>query len=701
MVANKLLESVNTINTKTDIPEGVSFDGSTDYLSRSSDLVGNVDSKTFTFSCWFYYSNNSQAQYIIANEKVGDYQHLQIAVNTDSTVKFYAKTGTNAQIFNFNTVAKLALNTFNHIVVSIDTNSRLYKCYIQDIADTQIPTISNYTIDFTTSKYWIGRGIYYTSVYLKGRLSHVFLDYTYRDLSIEANRRLFITVDGKPASGLETLNPILYLPMKDASTAHINLGTGGDFVQNGTLATTDRGANQDNCVASKFDGVVDYLSRTSLTGLADGKQFTFSCNASAFQLKTYGYSIFSSNVGTASYCNIFINGAGGIEIIWKNSSNVIICYFQSIGSAGINKTNVISCSVDLTDTTKRHVLVNGISVLGTWYTYTNANMFTSVSYWNVAKLQQSTSELSNGNIGELYFDTAYIDLATNNPFWDSKTNKPIPVRKAMANLGSNPLICMPISADNPTKNYGSGGDFTLNGGGLTGARGASEFWARSVKTGQYAYNYLEKVVSVHTTKFSCCFSFFTPDSNYHGFLQWFDGTSTEFLIKPNYGNVSGDWVVTSPVGSDFNAWSNTHGSFQFSSSGWNHIFISIDYVAKTRTLFFINQSGSTKIITSFNVGSSLTFNKLRVCNLVDTSFFANLYMSTTNYIDFSQESNRNLFVNQLGYPRDLSKEIKAGNIPTPLIYLPFDDTSNLGKNLGTGGDFVVNGSVTPGADFAI
>ena len=35
----------------TVMPEGVDFDGVNDYLSRSTDLVGNVDSKTFTFSC--------------------------------------------------------------------------------------------------------------------------------------------------------------------------------------------------------------------------------------------------------------------------------------------------------------------------------------------------------------------------------------------------------------------------------------------------------------------------------------------------------------------------------------------------------------------------------------------------------------------------------------------------------------------------
>jgi hypothetical protein len=33
-----------------DLPVGVDFDGTNDYLSRSSDLVGNADGKTFTFS---------------------------------------------------------------------------------------------------------------------------------------------------------------------------------------------------------------------------------------------------------------------------------------------------------------------------------------------------------------------------------------------------------------------------------------------------------------------------------------------------------------------------------------------------------------------------------------------------------------------------------------------------------------------------
>ena len=40
---------------------------------------------------------------------------------------------------------------------------------------------------------------YNGAVPIRARLSNLFLDYTYRDLSIESNRRLFITEDGKPA----------------------------------------------------------------------------------------------------------------------------------------------------------------------------------------------------------------------------------------------------------------------------------------------------------------------------------------------------------------------------------------------------------------------------------------------------------------------------------------------------------------------
>ena len=73
-----------------------------------------------------------------------------------------------------------------------------------------------------------------------------------------------------------------------------------------------------------------------------------------------------------------------------------------------------------------------------------------------------------------------------------------------------------------------------------------------------------------------------------------------------------------------------------------------------------------------------------------------------SYTDFSQEANRNKFVDQLGYPRDLTQQIEDGDIPNPLIYMKFDPTVSLGTNSGTGGNFsAANGTVTAGADVTI
>ncbi len=51
----------------TEVAEAVDFDGEDDYLSRSSDLIGNQDSKTFTFSTWVYPDSNKTGSQAIYN----------------------------------------------------------------------------------------------------------------------------------------------------------------------------------------------------------------------------------------------------------------------------------------------------------------------------------------------------------------------------------------------------------------------------------------------------------------------------------------------------------------------------------------------------------------------------------------------------------------------------------------------------------
>jgi len=176
------------------VAEGVSFDGVSDYMSRSTDLVGNVDSKTFTFSCWVY---GAEISYPLYSPSFSYYVQLYVE---NGLFKMYGYGGTTVRLA-MTAGCPVSINTWNHILVSVDlANTANRYVYINDVPMAPSwGTYSNVALSFTDVSGSLifdntggrGRG--------QGRLSNLFLDYTYRDLSIEANRRLFITADGKPA----------------------------------------------------------------------------------------------------------------------------------------------------------------------------------------------------------------------------------------------------------------------------------------------------------------------------------------------------------------------------------------------------------------------------------------------------------------------------------------------------------------------
>ena len=476
MLINKLLATQKP--SEAEEPEGVSFDGVTDYLSRSTDLVGNVDSKTFTFSCWVYGADRSNhlPLYSFPNGRV----QIQITTSGVISIKLYNASGVT--IVEGNTsLDGFTYKTFLCLMISIDTTSTLKRhVYLGDLDITSKFSWTTYTnadIDFTYTTHEVAR--YTAARYAKGRLSDVFLDYVYRDLSIEANRRLFITADGKPADGQASLNPILYLPMKDAATAHINEGTGGNFVQNGVLDTASRGANQDNCVASYFDGVNDSLDNLSFSTTDDNLilingVITRKVIAQASIIRG------ENTAGSTRGFRVLLQGDGKVKVNLYNSVSSQICEIISTDIIPVGATYSYSFSMNTT-TSDFEVVLNGVvQTIIPEINSTNSIGFASIDYIRIAK--EGTSTYDEVSIGEIYLDTpaSYIDLATNNPFWDSDTKKPIPVRKAMETLGSTPLICMPIDASNAGKDYGTSGDFTANSAPFVGARGASEYISRSI-----------------------------------------------------------------------------------------------------------------------------------------------------------------------------------------------------------------------------
>jgi len=702
-------------------PEAVSFDGhlgnnATDYLSRTTPLSNQADSKTFTFSTWawldgangglLYLGNN---RFFITFEGGGDYFKCEGRdANNTRHLRFEAPTGL------------VPVNTWVNILMSFDMSDTSKRhIYINEVDITSatftgsFPTYTNGTLDFTPAAssgadmtYRIGAQ-YNAQSKLGGRLAHFFFDYTYRDLSVTANRRLFITADGKPSDTIPS-NPIMYLPMKDAATAGVNSGTGGNFTAVGTLATAERGPNQDNCSASNFNGSNDYLFRSSIVGVSSTKQFTFSFNF----VKTGGSSSVPMefrNAANTYSVRAWQNAASYNIYIINNGTEVVVANISNADYNALNvdtgyKQNNVSISFDLSDTNKRYVYLNGTAATVTWATYTNQLIdMSQLNNWRVGN-SGTGSAWWNGQLGEVYFNTAYTDLATSNPFWDSDTNRPNSVRKVIADTSVTPLIALPIIGNDAGNNLGSGGDFTVNSGPYTGARGGSEFWSRSA----YFNGSSTDLTNTSLTGLS---------------------TGKQFTIAFGYSNFSySDDVTIFEVGGGSGAGAGVYSKVFFTSSevkikcgngSADHleislgrgatsgiIMISCDTSSAVDAIDFVidgtySDRSSGIIVQNSNITDSSENDSIIGNRLADNQTFNGslgfIYVDDS-YIDFSQEANRNKFVDQLGYPRDLTQQIEDGDISNPLIYMKFENTAALGTNSGSGGNFTVNGPFHAGRD---
>ena len=215
----------------------VEFDGTSDYLSRSSDLTGNTDGKTLTFSGWFYTGNTATQMILHLGE-------MEFTIKLSSaTTPFRMVSGNGVLDARITSMSTGNLNTWNHVLISLDMgNTGNRYVYVNDVAATvNWVTYVNSNLDRTSGSL-VEVGAVNAGSKLEGKLSNLFVDYTYRDLSVTNNRRLFITADGQPATGQASLSPILYMPF-DGSTATVgaNSGTGGDFTVNGSPTVLTQG----------------------------------------------------------------------------------------------------------------------------------------------------------------------------------------------------------------------------------------------------------------------------------------------------------------------------------------------------------------------------------------------------------------------------------------------------------------------------
>jgi hypothetical protein len=674
---------------------GVDLDGANDYGSRASDLTGNADGKTFTFAVNAYIAEAGSFEYFYTAK--GATTQFAVFVTSSLAVYVQARNASGTIILDMQTANNaVSINTFSNIIISVNmANSGERDIYINDAASSWsiVNTYTNDNIDFTCAEHFVGKDN--STNYFKGRLAGLFLDYTYRDLSNSANRRLFIDSEGfyvaPPTTG------ILCVPFDDPSEPFRNDGTGGAFTQNGVIARSGRGVNQYNPAASTFDGSADYLSKSSITGIADGKAVTVAFGVKLDPASSGSRTVFSAHNGSSVVHYVRMNAAQQFNFSFENSSTTKILVGTLTIAAAEGAWAFFAMTADLTNSANRKVLMNGVDVTGSvsWSVYSDDTIDLTLNDYEVGKNAAGTDYM-NGELSDVWFDDSYTaDLSG---FYDTETGKPkfLGIDGSLP-TGSPPLVYLPMRGNDAGNNAGTGGDFTVNSGPYTGARGPSEFWSGSMETNgstQYVSRSSALTGAVDGKLATVAFSYKTDVTTGLHFLLSFSQSGDKFTIYQDAqvisirgANAAGSTILSQDVAAFFSDtnWHNVLLSFDMADTGKFDLYKDGALIAGSATT---HTNDSVKFTTTGVGISADPTGSGKFDGKIGFLYF------TTEYIDFSQEANRLLFFDAFGFPVDIGAD---GSLPTgtpPLIYMNND--FHLGTNLGTGGDFTPQNTPTDG-----
>lgn len=210
--------------------KGISFDGSASYLTKSGDLSGNANGKLGTISYWIKAGSDGA----LGNIVHGSPADVQITKAASNITRVLLRDASNATALDLRSSQVLVADGWVHIMKSWDIGNTLTHVYKDDVSDKTVTTLVDLTVDYTQANWGIAATSTGNSL-LNAVLSELYVNFAeYIDLSVEANRRKFITASGSPANlgsdgSIPTgTAPLIYLPA-GSNVIGENSGSGGDF----------------------------------------------------------------------------------------------------------------------------------------------------------------------------------------------------------------------------------------------------------------------------------------------------------------------------------------------------------------------------------------------------------------------------------------------------------------------------------------
>ena len=232
------------------VVDSADFDGTNDYMTRGAGLTGAADSKLGIISFWCRIDAGDGTTRLLQSSATtvgGATQGFRVFANTTNGIEFLGTNAAASSILSITTSTNsvLAGATWRHVLCSFDMSDTAKRhLYLNDVSDLNVATYTNDTIDYTFADWSIGArpdG----AVKVDGCFAEFYLAFgQYLDFSIIANRRRFISANGKPVwlgtdGAIPTgTAPLVYQRVADGAavaTFATNLGTGGNFSITGTL----------------------------------------------------------------------------------------------------------------------------------------------------------------------------------------------------------------------------------------------------------------------------------------------------------------------------------------------------------------------------------------------------------------------------------------------------------------------------------
>jgi hypothetical protein len=234
----------NGVGKSPYIPNAVKFDGSATALHTL--MNGQLGGKELTFSAWFRRNSLGSNQNLYANGAYG------IIFYVSNSIGIKLASSSTPDIILASTATQINDYNWHHLIISLDTSNASNRAiYIDGVLDAT--TWNAYIIDSLINdslRKNIGARGTGSSRFFNGDMADVWMNDTYVDLSVAANRAQFIDASGWPVDlgtdGSKATGAVPDIYLTGATAAwHTNKGTGGGFTENGALtdAITNPGAN--------------------------------------------------------------------------------------------------------------------------------------------------------------------------------------------------------------------------------------------------------------------------------------------------------------------------------------------------------------------------------------------------------------------------------------------------------------------------